>query len=288
MAGTPVKDCMQAKYSWAIIAFIVFITCANGKNQEDSPAFPEEAEAASEATDAGRSTMERSSYQSIQVSNPGAVEGVVRVSGPVPIRDDFQVNKDRRICGPSLPDLSLQAGPGGELAQAVISIAGITQGVELRPFGRPANLGLARCTVVPHVQIVPAGTALEVENGDPILHHLQATIDETEALFDVVLPIQHFRAQQRLARSGIVTLTCSAGHPWMRGYVVVQEHPYYALTDAGGRYVLDQVPPGSYRLQVWHESLGGKQVRVTIAAGATVRVDLELEGPVDGSSPAPE
>lgn len=270
---------MRAKYSWAIIAFILFITCANGKNQEDSRVSPAEAETSSEATDAGRSIMERTSYQSIQVSTPGVVEGVVRVSAPVPIRDDFQVDKDGIACGPSLPDPSLQVGPGGELAQAVVSLAGITQGVELRPFGRPANLGLTRCAVVPHVQVVPAGTLLEVENGDPILHHLHATIEETETLFDVVLPIQHFRAQQRLERPGIVTLTCSAGHHWMRGYVVVQEHPYYALTDAGGRYVLDQVPPGSYRLQVWHESLGIKQVRVTIAAGATARVDFELEGP---------
>lgn len=275
---------MLEKYPWTIVAFIFSITCANGKNQEEFPVVHEEAGAASEATDAGRSTLAQSSYESIQVSTPGAVTGVVRFSGPVPILDGFQIDKDRSTCGPGLPDPSLQAGPGGELAQAVVSISGISQGVELRPFGRPAKLGLTRCTVVPHVQVVPSGTILEVENGDPILHHLHATLDGVETLFDVVLPIQHFRAQQRMARRGIVTLACSAGHPWMRGYIVVQEHPYYALTDTSGRYVLDQVPAGSYRLKVWHESLGGKQVSVTIEAGATVSVDFELEGPVGGSS----
>ncbi len=41
----------------------------------------------------------------------------------------------------------------------------------------------------------------------------------------------------------------------MSAYIVVAEHPYYALTDANGEFTLDDVPPGPYRLRLWHEGV---------------------------------
>ena len=69
-----------------------------------------------------------------------------------------------------------------------------------------------------------------------------------------------------LVRNGLgntVELTSGAGHYWMRAYLMVAEHPYYALTNADGRFVLPQVPPGRYEIVCWlpilpaggHESL---------------------------------
>lgn len=54
---------------------------------------------------------------------------------------------------------------------------------------------------------------------------------------------------------GIYSTACDAGHPWMSAYVVVAEHPYYALSAANGRYALENVPPGTYRIKMWHEGV---------------------------------
>jgi hypothetical protein len=59
-----------------------------------------------------------------------------------------------------------------------------------------------------------------------------------------------------LAEVGHVELSSAAGHTAMRGHLFVDEHPYYALTDAAGRFTLPQVPAGDYDLVCWRPSWG--------------------------------
>ena len=55
-------------------------------------------------------------------------------------------------------------------------------------------------------------------------------------------------------RPEIIRIDCDL-HPWMRAWVVVAEHPFYALTNDKGEFALENVPPGTYTLRVWHETL---------------------------------
>jgi hypothetical protein len=65
-------------------------------------------------------------------------------------------------------------------------------------------------------------------------------------------------------------------HAWMGAWWISQEHPYYALSDAKGAFTLADVPPGSYTLEAWHESLGRVSRRVTVAPKKTLEVTLEM------------
>jgi hypothetical protein len=56
--------------------------------------------------------------------------------------------------------------------------------------------------------------------------------------------------------AGVVTLKCNGGHVWMNAEVFVIDHPYYAVTDASGRFELTDVPPGIYVIEAWHEGWG--------------------------------
>jgi hypothetical protein len=69
----------------------------------------------------------------------------------------------------------------------------------------------------------------------------------------------------------------------MRGWVVVTDHPYYALTNEEGQFVLQNVPPGNYTLQVWQESLGTLSREITVSKGGANSVILEMQ---KKSSPA--
>jgi len=62
----------------------------------------------------------------------------------------------------------------------------------------------------------------------------------------------------------------------MKGWIVVAEHPYYAVTDAQGRFALSEVPAGDYQLHVWHETLGELTQPVSVAPGATTTVAAEM------------
>jgi hypothetical protein len=80
----------------------------------------------------------------------------------------------------------------------------------------------------------------------------------------------------------ILRIDCDL-HSWMRGWVIVTDHPYYALTNEEGQFVLQNVPPGKYTLQVWQESLGTLSREITVSKGGPNSVILEMQ---KKSSPA--
>jgi len=57
---------------------------------------------------------------------------------------------------------------------------------------------------------------------------------------------------------------------------VVAEPLIYAVTNEGGAFMLDNVPPGSYTLRIWQENLGTVTKEVTVApkVGADVMIEL--------------
>ena len=68
-------------------------------------------------------------------------------------------------------------------------------------------------------------------------------------------------------------------HPWMRAYVAVSAHPYFAVTGADGRFVLRDVPPGDYLVASWHERFGTRETRVTLAAHDTKDLAIAYAAP---------
>jgi len=189
------------------------------------------------------------------------------------------VLKDQATCGEHTPNPSLELGKENAISNVVVSLVGVIRGKEMPELRAPAKLDQKQCVYIPHVQIVPPRTYIDIYNSDPILHNVHAYMNGSTTVFNLALPVQGFRIRRRLDDPGLVSLKCDAGHTWMSGFVVVQEHPYYALTTTDGAYLIEDVPAGEYRLRVWHEWLGESEVPVIIEAGMTTTVELELTAP---------
>jgi hypothetical protein len=58
-------------------------------------------------------------------------------------------------------------------------------------------------------------------------------------------------------------------HAWMRSYIGVLDHPFYAVTDANGNFAIDGLPPGQYTIAAWHEVFGEATQKVTVQPGQT-------------------
>jgi hypothetical protein len=262
----------------SIVTALIVAACGRGEDV-DKGEKPLESTASSEVpkTDGSESLP----FEAVEVSSAGTVRGTVRLIGDAPVLSPIPVSRDQEVCGPEIPNIALQLGPGAAVEGVVVSLVGVSRGKALTPLSRNAELELIKCNAVPRIQIVPVGTTLEIYNSDPLLHDIYADSGPEEELFHIALPFQHFRARVELGRVGMIHVRCGAGHPWMRAYVFVQEHPYSALTSARGTYVLSDIPPGSYGLRVWHELLGQKEASVTVEAEATVTVDFELEYAAD-------
>jgi hypothetical protein len=72
-----------------------------------------------------------------------------------------------------------------------------------------------------------------------------------------------------------IKITCDV-HKWMSAWLIVQNNPYYAITDESGRFKLEGVPAGTYTVQAWQESLGKSTQEVTVSAGGEAKADFEL------------
>ena len=63
----------------------------------------------------------------------------------------------------------------------------------------------------------------------------------------------------------------------MKAYTVVHTSPYIAVSDAKGRILLDEIPPGEHPFVAWHERLGEKRGTIEIEAGKVAALNLEFE-----------
>lgn len=99
-----------------------------------------------------------------------------------------------------------------------------------------------------NVGFVRVGDEIEMVSRDARFHALRATGD---AFFALTFPDPDQPLKRRLTKKGLVELSSAAGYYWMRGYLFVAEHPYFALTDSQGSFVLSQVPARNYELVCW-------------------------------------
>jgi hypothetical protein len=98
------------------------------------------------------------------------------------------------------------------------------------------------------IGFVRRGDAVEMVSEDSIFHSLHAS---GAAYFTLAFPDRDQPRARRLTDTGVVELTSAAGCFWMRGYLFVDDQPYYTRTDADGRFQLTDVPPGQYELVCW-------------------------------------
>jgi hypothetical protein len=79
----------------------------------------------------------------------------------------------------------------------------------------------------------------------------------------------------KLDKPEIINIKCDV-HNWMNGWLFVAEDPYYSVTDATGSFKLTDVPPGTYTVTLWHETLGKLTRTVTVKPKEDVKITFEV------------
>lgn len=211
-------------------------------------------------------------YEEIAVKGEGTIRGIVKVQGKPSRLLPLEILKFKEVCQ-NVPNESLVVGPSRGVRYAVVTLDGITRGkaVEREAVHEMDNL---RCRFVPHVLAASVGQFLLLKNADPILHTAHVFFHDGQPDFNAGLYPGRV-SRKPLVSPGIVKILCEV-HPWMTAYVVVTEHPYHAVTDIYGEYEIRDVPPGTYRLKVWHERLGTQEKEVEVKAGKTSTVGFIL------------
>jgi plastocyanin len=201
----------------------------------------------------------------------GVVSGVVLYQGIPPLFSKKTNTVDVAVCGNESVSENLIIGKKGEIKNAVVYIRGPVSGGKSFAAGEDFVIDQKGCRFDPHVVIVPVGAPLQVLDSDGILHDFHTVARSN--------PEIHKSSSSRMTftfRSPeIVEASCDL-HPGMKAWIVVAESPYYAVTDAEGRFQLTDVPAGDYTLSVWQEELGTHSRRLHVAEGSETKVELKL------------
>jgi len=221
-------------------------------------------------------------YVETDVSNGGSMAGAVRFSGELPPFDQILISKDNHVCGDgdATPD-SAELTDDGALISAIVALKEVGEGKPWPDAMKAPAIVQEKCLFHPYVQVAPKGADLTITNKDPLLHNIHAYEIIGRArrtMFNIAQP----QADQvdtnalKMRRGDVVELDCDA-HNWMSAWVYTSDHPYVAVTDAAGRFAIDEIPEGDFEVTVWHPLLGTLDDKVTVAAGQETAVDFTLE-----------
>lgn len=247
-------------------------------------------------------------YDVIDVQRGGTLEGTVTLKGDVPEPKGFNLITfpDPAYCGRIsngrgwrlLHDFVV--GPQGGLKDAIVLLEGVEAG---KAFETSVPLIEARdCMFQPFMTIVRNGHAVEVINMDPVMHDIQGYETSLEAgartLFNTPLVMNHqhrrgdIHAMHNHApgkslvgpiylNKGRRTFYMQCGfHAYMESWAMAVNNPYYALTDSNGKFRIDNIPPGTYQLVVWHPQTGpGANRMVTVQPDGKLVEQLSLPAP---------
>ena len=204
----------------------------------------------------------------------GSVRGKIVIAGTAPAQAKVPVTIDQYLCGNEKLADDLQVSAAREIRNAVVWIENPPRGAVPPPQTEKVEMDQKGCSFIPRVVVVPAGGTVDFLNSDRLLHNIHAT-PKRNVSFNRTQPMGR-TIPITFAEPEIVRINCDL-HAWMVGWVVVAAHPYYAVTGADGRFAFDKLPPGPYKLQVWHERLGMVPASVTVGDRQPAQITVEMK-----------
>ena len=128
------------------------------------------------------------------------------------------------------------------------------------------------CMYSPHVQGMMVGQNLLIKNSDATLHNIHG-LPKLNSEFNFAMPkVVKEKAIKMAKAENFIKIKCDV-HSWMKAYISVFDHPYFAVTDDSGYYQINNIPPGDYEVIAWQEKFKDKTLNasVTISDSASAQ-----------------
>jgi plastocyanin len=226
------------------------------------------------AAGCGSTQQESAPVEPAVVSNPvdpataGSVTGRISFEGTPPTPSPIKMGSDP-YCekqGAAVTE-TVMVGADGALRNVFVYVKEGLGNVRFPVPATPVVLDQKSCRYVPHVFGVQVGQPVEIVNSDPTLHNIHA-LAQTNREFNIGQPMPGKNTHTFSTKEVMVPFKCDV-HRWMNAYVGVLDHPFYSVTSDEGRFELKGLPPGTYTIEAWHETLGTQTQSVTIGEKET-------------------
>ena len=173
-----------------------------------------------------------------------------------------------------MADLGTPAARGvPDLLRSVVYLESAPRGAFEASEGGHAVMDQRNETFVPHVIAIMTGTTVDFPNSDKFYHNV-FSLSKTRT-FDLGRYAAGHSQSIRFDRPGIVRVFCDI-HSHMNAFILVFSHPFFAVTDAEGRYRIDNVPPGTYGVIAWNEGTPSDTRQALVPDGGISELDFTI------------
>ena len=198
----------------------------------------------------------------------GSVSGTITYTGTPPKMKPIDMAKEPSCASqhatPAMTE-GVVSGAGNTLGYVVVYVSAGDQPAAAP--STPVRYDQKGCQYIPHVAVMQPGQPLEIYNNDQTSHNIHP-LAKVNAEWNKSQPPGTPPLHASFEKPEFIAVKCNV-HPWMKSYIAVLSNPYFQVTGADGMFSLKNVPPGTYTLVAWHESLGPMEQSVTIAASET-------------------
>ena len=141
----------------------------------------------------------------------------------------------------------------------------------------PVMLNQTGCMYVPHVIGVMAGQQIDIKNSDATNHNIHPQPQTNQEWNESQPPGTPDKMQSFPRQEVVIAVKCNI-HPWMRSYIGVVSHPFFAVTGDDGTFTIKGLPPGTYTIEMIHEKYGKQEQSVTVGAKESKTADFQVKG----------
>jgi len=243
-------------------------------------------------------------HEVIEVKDGATIKGVVTFTGRVPDEETVEIDRDTEVCGKK-KKMEKYVISDSKVKNVVLWIEGVEKGKAIPK--KDVEILIKNCQVDHLVSAGFVGGRYILKNEDDIFHTLQLKLglryqkeasqrplESGATIYNLAFPKRGMEIQKPIksyhkytADTGFIHITSNT-HTWIRGHIFIFDHPYVAVTDEKGSFIIDDLPTGDYTLKIWHEGLGMQERKVKVGSGETKEMEIEFQKEGSQANPGGE
>ncbi len=136
-----------------------------------------------------------------------------------------------------------------------------------------AEIDQKGCMYTPHILAVMTNQPIDIKNDDPTNHNIHPLPKINQEWNESQPPKGDPKTKSFPREEVMIPVKCNV-HPWMRAYIAVVHHPFFAVTGDDGTFTIKNLPAGTYTLEAWHETYGTMDQQITVGANDSKTIDF--------------
>lgn len=206
--------------------------------------------------------------------NEGSISGTISFNGAVPAPKELDLAADA-VCKAGGKQVSEEVVVNnGKLQNVFVYVkSGLPAETTFPPQTTEATLDQKGCRYVPHVLGLHTGASLKIASADQTNHNVHPLPKNNREWNETIFPGSDAITRKFNQTEVMIPVKCGL-HPWMRAWIGVLDHPFFAVTAETGKFNIQGLPPGEYEIEAWHEALKAQTLKLRVAAQSEAKADF--------------